>query len=189
MPRGRSSGDQKVFRTQSVSQVDAKTYFMKGQVPLISLIEQRRPHERGLCFRNVRIGWWHRLLVLKPDSILMCRVVGIWSLLRTLLNREYEPREYAVMRSVRLVKGLSVHSENGLTWNLHGNSRGLSEEGGMQSISHGTPGSRPCSQVMGKPVLLFINVYCRCCCSLLFILSHSVLRPAALAAAAFPFVP
>ena len=114
--------ERKVFRTQSVSQVNAKTLFHKGssafdlfepvqRIPLMNVVYDSEP---------VRIGWWHRLLILTPDSILICRVVGIWSLFRTIFNRKYEPKEYAVIETVNLQKGLSVHSENGLTWNLYG---------------------------------------------------------------------
>lgn len=120
---GKRPREQRVFRTQSVSQVNAKAVFHEGSSAFNLPEAEQRSLPTNLVYASepVRIGWWHRLLVLKPDAILICRVVGIWSLLRTLLNREYEPKAYAVIESVRLLKGLSVHSTNGLTWNLHGN--------------------------------------------------------------------
>lgn len=117
-----NSEDQKLFRTQSVSQLDAKPMFHEGSSAFDLFETGRKSIPMNVVYASepVRIGWWHRLLILKPDSILICRVVGIWSILRTLLNREYEPREYVVIESIQLKKGLSVHSENGLSWNLYG---------------------------------------------------------------------
>lgn len=119
---GNSSEEQRLLRTQSVSRLGAKPMFHEGSSAFDLLETGQRSIPTNVVYASepVRIGWRHRLLILKPDSILICRVVGIWSILRTLLNREYEPREYAVIESIQLRKGLSVHSENGLTWNLYG---------------------------------------------------------------------
>ena len=104
-----------------MSQVNTKTFFHEGSSAFNLLEVEQKSVLGNVVYASevVKIGWWHRLLILKPDSILICKVVGIWSLLRTLFNREYEPREYAVIETVPLKKGLSVHSEDGLTWNLH----------------------------------------------------------------------
>ena len=118
---GRDQRGRRPLRTLSVSQVNARRVFHEGSSAfnLLEIEQEGVPRNVVYASEMVRIGWWHRLLILVPDSILICRVVGIWSLLRTLFSGAYEPREYAVIGSVPLKRGLSVHSEDGLTWHLH----------------------------------------------------------------------